>query len=53
MARVRGSRPLPSTSRAVVGADTSCLMQLRTRAEHEGNPIVTRHIAEVLAAALP
>ncbi len=37
----------------LVGADTSCLMQMRTRAEHEGNPIVTRHIAEVLAAALP
>src|SRR5204862_321181 len=34
----------------VVGADGSCLMHLRARAEHEGRPIVTRHIAEVVAA---
>jgi L-lactate dehydrogenase complex protein LldE len=36
----------------VVGADSSCLMHLRTRAEAEGRPIETRHIAQVLAAAL-
>jgi L-lactate dehydrogenase complex protein LldE len=36
----------------VVGADTSCLLQLRSRAEAEGRPIRTRHIAEVLAEAL-
>jgi L-lactate dehydrogenase complex protein LldE len=36
----------------VVGADGSCLMHLRARAAHEGTPIQTRHIAQVLAAAL-
>jgi L-lactate dehydrogenase complex protein LldE len=36
----------------VVGADTSCLLQLRSRAESEGRPLRTRHIAEVLADAL-
>jgi L-lactate dehydrogenase complex protein LldE len=36
----------------VVGADGSCLMHLRSRASHEGSPIQTRHIAQVLAAAL-
>jgi len=37
----------------VVSADSSCLLHLRTRAEAEGHPIRTRHIAEVLASALP
>jgi L-lactate dehydrogenase complex protein LldE len=37
----------------VVGADGSCLLHLRARAEHEGRPIVTRHIAQVIAEALP
>ncbi|HEY4375515.1 MAG TPA: (Fe-S)-binding protein [Acidimicrobiales bacterium] len=37
----------------VVGADSSCLMHLRARADHEGRPIRTRHLAELLAAALP
>ena len=36
----------------VVSADSSCLMHLRGRAEHEGSPIETRHIAQVLASAL-
>jgi L-lactate dehydrogenase complex protein LldE len=36
----------------IVGADTSCLVHLRSRAEHEGRPVRTRHIAEVLADAL-
>ena len=36
----------------VVSADSSCLMHLRGRAAHEGSPIQTRHIAQVLAAAL-
>ena len=35
----------------VVGTDTSCLLHLRARAEHEGRPIVTRHIAEIVAEA--
>jgi L-lactate dehydrogenase complex protein LldE len=37
----------------VVGSDTSCLMHLRARAEHQGRPIRTRHLAEVLAEGLP
>ena len=37
----------------VVGADGSCLLHLRARAEHEGRPIVTRHIAQLIADALP
>ncbi len=36
----------------LVGCDASCLLQLRTRAEHEGRPVRTRHLAEVLAASL-
>jgi L-lactate dehydrogenase complex protein LldE len=36
----------------VVSADSSCLMHLRSRAAHEGKPIETRHIAQVLAAGL-
>jgi L-lactate dehydrogenase complex protein LldE len=37
----------------VVGCDTSCLLHLRGRAEHEGRSLRTRHLVEVLAAALP
>lgn len=37
----------------VCSSDGSCLMHLRTRAAHEGRPIVTRHLAQLLAAALP
>ena len=37
----------------VVGCDTSCLLHLRGRAEHEGRALRTRHLVEVLAAALP
>jgi L-lactate dehydrogenase complex protein LldE len=36
----------------VVGADSSCLLHLRGRGAATGQPIQTRHIAEVLAAAL-
>jgi L-lactate dehydrogenase complex protein LldE len=36
----------------VVGSDTSCLAHLSSRAAHEGFPIRTRHLAEVLADAL-
>lgn len=36
----------------VVGADSSCLLHLRTRSEATGRPIRTRHIAEVLADGL-
>ena len=37
----------------VVGCDTSCLMHLRSRSDANGAPIHVRHLAEVLAAALP
>lgn len=37
----------------LVGADTSCLLHLRARAAHEGHPIPIRHIAQLLADALP
>jgi L-lactate dehydrogenase complex protein LldE len=37
----------------VVGSDSTCLLHLRGRAEATGRPILTRHVAEVLAAALP
>jgi L-lactate dehydrogenase complex protein LldE len=37
----------------VVGCDTSCLMHLQTRSDATGTPIHVRHLAEVLAAALP
>jgi len=37
----------------VVGCDTSCLMHLQARAEATGRPVHVRHLAEVLAAALP
>ena len=37
----------------VAGSDSSCLMHLRGRAEHDGQPVRTLHLAEVLAAALP
>ena len=43
-------RPAPTT---LVGCDTSCLLHLRGRAEHEGRTLRTRHLVEVLAAALP
>lgn len=36
----------------LAGADTSCLLHLRSRAEHEGRPVPTRHIAEVVADAI-
>ena len=43
---------LPEGVTEIVGADASCLLQLRTRAEQRGLPVTTRHIAEVLAAAI-
>jgi L-lactate dehydrogenase complex protein LldE len=38
---------------ALVGSDGSCLLHLRSRADHEGRPIRARHLAEVLDDALP
>src|SRR5690606_2961607 len=37
----------------LVGCDTSCLLHLQTRAEATGRPLHVRHLAELLAAALP
>jgi L-lactate dehydrogenase complex protein LldE len=37
----------------VVGTDSSCLVHLRNRAAGAGAPIVARHLAQVLDAALP
>jgi L-lactate dehydrogenase complex protein LldE len=37
----------------LVGCDTSCLLHLQSRAEATGRPVHVRHLAEVLAAALP
>jgi L-lactate dehydrogenase complex protein LldE len=36
----------------IVGSDSSCLLHLRSRGEHEGRTITTRHLAQVLAEAL-
>jgi L-lactate dehydrogenase complex protein LldE len=37
----------------LVGCDTSCLMHMQARAEAGGRPLHARHLAELLAAALP
>lgn len=37
----------------IVGCDASCLAQLRTRSESVGNPVRTRHLAQLLDDALP
>jgi L-lactate dehydrogenase complex protein LldE len=37
----------------LVGCDSSCLMHLAARAEAAGHPVEVRHLAEVVAAALP
>ena len=44
---------LPEGTAVIVGADASCLMQLRTRAGARGMPVRTEHIAQVLERALP
>ncbi len=41
-----------SDAELLVSADGSCLLHLRARAEHEGRPVRTAHLAEVLAAAI-
>src|SRR5690606_2442325 len=37
----------------LAGCDTSCLLHLQARAEAVGRPVRVRHLAEVLADALP
>lgn len=44
---------LPEGTQVIVGADASCLMQLRTRAVSRGMPVTTEHVAQVLERALP
>ena len=44
---------LPEGTEVIVGADASCLMQLRTRAEARGMAVRTEHVAQVLERALP
>lgn len=44
---------LPEGTDLIVGADASCLMQLRTRAEARGMAVRTEHVAQVLERALP
>lgn len=44
---------LPDGVETIAGADASCLLHLRTRAEHRGLPVTTRHIAQLLADGLP
>ncbi|MGH9116652.1 MAG: (Fe-S)-binding protein [Acidimicrobiales bacterium] len=41
-----------SGAEVLVGADTSCLLHLAARAEHEGRPVVAKHIAEVVAESM-
>jgi L-lactate dehydrogenase complex protein LldE len=50
LAGLAGLDPAPD---CLIGSDISCLVHLRSRAAHEGAEITTRHLAEVLAGALP
>lgn len=43
---------LPDGVGVIIGADASCLMHMRTRAEQRGMPVTTRHVAEVIAESL-
>ena len=42
---------LPEGVATIVGADASCLLQLRSRAEARGLPVRTEHVAQVLERA--
>jgi len=42
---------LPEGVTTIVGADASCLLQLRARAEGRGLPVRTEHVAQVLERA--
>ena len=44
---------LPEGTDLIVGADASCLLQLRTRAEARGMAVRTEHVAQVLERSLP
>lgn len=43
---------LPSGTQVILGADTSCLLQLRGRAEARRLPVRTMHVAQLLEQAL-
>jgi L-lactate dehydrogenase complex protein LldE len=43
---------IPAGVDTIVGADSSCLVHLRGRAERQGVPVRTAHLAEVLAEGL-
>lgn len=52
MADVKLDNAASARAQYVVSADPGCLMQLQTRADAEGRPIRTRHIAEVVRDAI-
>ena len=43
---------LPVGVTEIVGADTSCLLQLQARADARGVPVRVRHVAEILAESI-
>jgi L-lactate dehydrogenase complex protein LldE len=43
---------LPAGAAVIAGADSSCLLHLRGRAERTGRPVRTAHVAELLARGL-
>lgn len=43
---------LPTGVTEIAGADTSCLLQLKARADARGVPVRVRHVAEVLAESI-
>jgi L-lactate dehydrogenase complex protein LldE len=53
MADAKLDAAVATGAEVVVSTDTSCLAHLRSRATARGLPVTTRHLAEVLAAALP
>ncbi len=50
MARTKIDSILRTGAEAVVGLDTSCLMQIRGALSRAGSPVKTLHLAEVLAS---
>jgi L-lactate dehydrogenase complex protein LldE len=51
--KLRGLAEAHPATTELVGCDTSCLLHLQARADATGTPVRTRHLAEVLADALP
>jgi L-lactate dehydrogenase complex protein LldE len=44
---------VPEDVTTLVSCDSSCLLHLRGRAEHEGHPLTMKHLAQFLAESLP